>query len=949
MDEPLRTNELIRRARQERGYTQRNLARELGVDEQTVRSWERGIRFPSLEFRNRLSTILEKPLEELGLHANQSEQLVAAREESDHTNHSEPDTPLTMTRMESAHQQDVFTTRNLTPGATISHNYYADVNRLRMLRRVRSRWIHGVLEHISGGHLLTLNLQEEPDAVGHPWKSAMRENYTARSTPNDHLHIMQVYHNANGELLILGEPGAGKTTLLLGLLRELIEHAELDVTLPIPVVFHLSAWAEKRPSFADWLIEELVTKYQVPHKLATEWIQHDHIVPLLDGLDEVGESFRTDCIEAINTYRQEHGLLPMVVCSRKTDYLAQPARIILNTAVVVQPLTEQQIDSYVSQAGPELEAMGYALKHDKHLREMASNPLMLTILALSYRDMPLDEVLAMSSPETGRHAIFEKYVERLLLQQNTASENYAPQQTKRWLSWLARQLTQHSQTEFYIERIQPDWLCNDHIRHHYRHVVVRLIFSLEIIIISALFSLLRGGRIGPISGVGVGLLGWLGSGPGNSALGWMAPGLGGGLEGGGSLGIIIATVTLLVTLLIDRPIPKLSWRMFLHSLSQGIQKGLFIGAAVGIVSCVLFGLDSNWNNGLYRGMGMGLFSGLLIGLMTGLITGLRYDNQRKPHPQNAHRSHRISRATIIDTCIFALCGMIGFGAIDAFLVRGINASVIIYALIMGIFFGIAFGIGGGTRLIQDIGVHIQPAETVAWSWREIGRNLTTNIQKGLGISIIITLSTIAIITGASGFFYGIPYGLRYGLIYGIIIGLVSGVASILTEILHSGWSSTILEEHQLAHANEGIRRSARNALIAACFFGVVGGIASGLVCGTAFGWIGQLPHWPTIGIGFAFIGGAIFALQASMLNGGIACIEHYMLRLYLWKAGHIPWKYRRFLDYAAKQILLQKIGGGYMFSHRLLLEHFTSFHSLHHSKNLQQVKVTESKNVQEAD
>ncbi|WP_126552490.1 NACHT domain-containing protein [Dictyobacter kobayashii] len=812
-----------------------------------------------------------------------------------------------------------------------------------MLRRVRSRWITGVLEHISSGHLLTLNLQAKPDAVGHPWKSTIRENYTAKKDRTENLHIMQVYHDADGELLILGEPGAGKTTLLLDLLRELIKRAEIDSTLPIPVIFNLSAWAEKRPPFADWLIEELMTKYQVPQKLAAEWIQYDHIVPLLDGLDEVEEAFRTACIEAINGYRQEHGLLSMVVCSRKTDYLSQSARIILNSAVVVQPLAAQQIDSYISQAGPELEAMDYALKHDTHLQEMASNPLMLTILALSYRDMPLEEVLAMKSLETSRNAIFEKYVERLLLQQNTTDEHFTPQQTKRWLGWLAEQLTQHSQTEFYIERMQPDWLCNDTIRHHYRHVVVRLIFSLEIIIISALFSLLRGGRIGPISGVGVGLLGWLGSGPGNSALGWMAPGLGGGLEGGGSLGIIIATVTLLVTLLIDRPIPKLSWRMFWHSLSQGIQKGLFIGAAVGIVSCVLFGLDSNWNNGLYRGMGMGLFSGLLIGLMTGLITGLRYDSQRKPHPQNAHRSYRISRAAIIDTWIFALCGMIGFGAINALLVRGINASVIIYALIMGIFFGIAFGIGGGTRLIRDIGVHIQPAETVAWSWREIGRNLTTNIQKGLGISIIITLSTIAIIAGASGFFYGLPYGLRYGLIYGIIIGLVSGVASILTGILHSGWSSTILEEHQLTHANEGIRRSSRNALIAAGFFGVVGGIASGLVCGIAFGWIGQLHHWPTIGIGFALICGAIFALQAGMLNGGIACIEHYMLRLYLCKAGHIPWKYRRFLDYATKHILLQKIGGGYMFSHRLLLEHFASSHLSASHKKLLEIERLEDK------
>ncbi|WP_126552491.1 helix-turn-helix transcriptional regulator [Dictyobacter kobayashii] len=52
MNEPLHTNELIQRARKERGYTQRKLARELGVDEQTVGSWEREYDFRRSNFIN---------------------------------------------------------------------------------------------------------------------------------------------------------------------------------------------------------------------------------------------------------------------------------------------------------------------------------------------------------------------------------------------------------------------------------------------------------------------------------------------------------------------------------------------------------------------------------------------------------------------------------------------------------------------------------------------------------------------------------------------------------------------------------------------------------------------------------------------------------------------------------------------------------------------------------
>jgi transcriptional regulator with XRE-family HTH domain len=60
-------NDLLRKAREGRGWTQRILAKEMDVEEQTVSSWERGIRAPSVELRLRLATVLGKPLTELGL------------------------------------------------------------------------------------------------------------------------------------------------------------------------------------------------------------------------------------------------------------------------------------------------------------------------------------------------------------------------------------------------------------------------------------------------------------------------------------------------------------------------------------------------------------------------------------------------------------------------------------------------------------------------------------------------------------------------------------------------------------------------------------------------------------------------------------------------------------------------------------------------------------------
>ena len=67
-----------------------------------------------------------------------------------------------------------------------------------------------------------------------------------------------------------------------------------------------------------------------------------------------------------------------------------------------------------------------------------------------------------------------------------------------------------------------------------------------------------------------------------------------------------------------------------------------------------------------------------------------------------------------------------------------------------------------------------------------------------------------------------------------------------------------------------------------------------------------------------------FALVGGLAYGGYACLAHLALRLVLWRSGAIPWNYARFLDYCAERIFLRKVGGGYLFVHRMLLEYFAS-------------------------
>ncbi len=124
---------------------------------------------------------------------------------------------------------------------------------------------------LHGAALIVLGLHEQSDAVANPWRFVLQQPGQSENPLPPGTRITQVFDNAGGELLILGEPGSGKTTLLLELARDLLERAQKDDTLPIPVVFHLSLWAGKRHSISDWMVEELKTKYQVPHKLGQSW------------------------------------------------------------------------------------------------------------------------------------------------------------------------------------------------------------------------------------------------------------------------------------------------------------------------------------------------------------------------------------------------------------------------------------------------------------------------------------------------------------------------------------------------------------------------------------------------------------------------------------------------------------------------------------------------------
>jgi hypothetical protein len=328
-----------------------------------------------------------------------------------------------------------------------------------MLKRVRHPWVEGVLRQ-SLAHVvrLRLGLAYRPDAVARLRDLALHRAGQEPQTVPPGMTISELFDRLGGALLILGAPGAGKTTLLLELLQDLLDAAELDPRQPIPVVVNLSSWAHRRRPIAEWLAEELHVRYDVPRRIASAWISNRELLLLLDGLDEVPLERRDACAEAINTFRQgEHGLVRFAVCSRTGDYQALTTRLRVEQAVELQPPTDQQMDDYLADLGTSAQGIREALHADEDLVELLRSPLMLSVAALAYQDEPAAELLITGVPEQRRARLFATYIDRMLHHRPT-NTRYSPQRMLMWLTWLARVLHTRGLSEFYLDRLQPDWL-----------------------------------------------------------------------------------------------------------------------------------------------------------------------------------------------------------------------------------------------------------------------------------------------------------------------------------------------------------------------------------------------------------------------------------------------------------------------------------------------------------
>ncbi|HET8844230.1 MAG TPA: hypothetical protein VFN35_22375, partial [Ktedonobacteraceae bacterium] len=212
-------------------------------------------------------------------------------------------------------------------------------------------------------------------------------------------------------------------------------------------------------------------------------------------------------------------------------------------------------------------------------------------------------------------------------------------------------------------------------------------------------------------------------------------------------------------------------------------------------------------------------------------------------------------------------------------------------------------------------LEITPVEAIVWSWKNVGKSFLQGLIAGLLFGPLIA-AIFTFLTGHHETLFEISFPIYFALFGGLFSGFLGGIAG--------GVSWTMLDEQTRVRPNEAIQRSARNALHA----GLLGALfcvitIPSIITATnlIFQFYDELLPDALISIVMAAILGW---LAGAWWGGGFAWLQHMLLRQFLSWTRVAPLRYARFLDYATERVLLRKVGGGYIFVHRLLLDYFAT-------------------------
>lgn len=251
-------------------------------------------------------------------------------------------------------------------GPRLLKQIYTEV---KLLERINSR------QRISQAELLNMSKKSADD----------RPQLNATSQiPQPGLQLVEQY----SKLIILGRPGAGKTSFLKYIAMECI--AGKFLADRVPIFISLKNYGEFAPSYSlfSYITEQFATFDAINPQLIADAIARGQVLLLLDGLDEVRSEDRPLVYQALRQFiAQFHANRFVITCRLAAqDYVFEQF-----TEVEIANFDSAQIISFAAKWFSPQDAILqlrfiHALHENPAILELATNPLLLTLLCLVFED-----------------------------------------------------------------------------------------------------------------------------------------------------------------------------------------------------------------------------------------------------------------------------------------------------------------------------------------------------------------------------------------------------------------------------------------------------------------------------------------------------------------------------------------------------------------------------------
>ncbi|MEG5068575.1 HEAT repeat domain-containing protein, partial [Microcoleus sp. B3-D2] len=235
-------------------------------------------------------------------------------------------------------------------------------------------------------------------------------------------------------IVILGDPGSGKSTLLQYLALNWARSPLNSVTsLPIPLLIELRTYIRSGESghcknFLEFFHQSPGSICHLNQHQLQEQLKAGDAVVMFDGLDEIFDTGkREDVITAIHRFTNEYPRVRVIVTSRIIGYKPQRLQDAEFHHFILQDLNAEQIQDFVrrwheltfTDAGEKArirDRMERALAYSSTIRDLAGNPLLLTIMAIlnSGQELPRDRAELYN--QASRVLLYQWDVERSLVE-----------------------------------------------------------------------------------------------------------------------------------------------------------------------------------------------------------------------------------------------------------------------------------------------------------------------------------------------------------------------------------------------------------------------------------------------------------------------------------------------------------------------------------------------------